>query len=76
VRPGARSISYYLNALGDPRWPPKTAGCAQSSTEGVSTIRFNTRFNTTETTQQKGWPLRALEVRADAPVLACRVAQF
>jgi hypothetical protein len=33
VRPGVRSIPYYHNALGDPLWPPKTAGCAESSTE-------------------------------------------
>jgi hypothetical protein len=37
VRPGAHSIPYYHNALGDPLWPPKTAGCAESSTEGDST---------------------------------------
>ena len=37
MRPGAHSIPYYHNTLGDPLWPPKTAGCAESSTEEDST---------------------------------------
>jgi hypothetical protein len=35
-----RSIPYYHNALGDPRWPPKRA---ESSTEEDGTSRYSTQ---------------------------------
>ena len=37
MRSGARSVPYYRNELGDPLWPPNTAGRAESSTEEDST---------------------------------------
>ena len=59
MRPGAHSIPYYHNDLGDPLWPPKTVGCtpyqytlpktvgcAESSTEEHSTTKPRPRFNT------------------------------